>query len=207
MTMRNELAEKYLKANNLTATKGKHLTQVFLPYIIMDMARELESKSLGALNLRHLAKRFHNKAREERENFYSEFFKPFDDDEQDEIIESFDGFAAFIDNELQLTRVAVSNAIDFLDFNLQMTMTDIFLTEIMAQCAGIIYYDNFSAGTKESFRHNKHIEKYEMHIRRAGNEYYKSTGETRRITADDLPKVDAALGRLAKKMTEFNTKI
>ena len=205
--MRSELAEKYLKANNLTATKGKHLTQVFLPYIIMDMARELESKSLGALTLRHNAKRYYNKAKGERKGFYSKFFKPFDDGERDEIIESFDGFGEFIDNELQLTRVAVSNAIDFLDFDLQMTMTDIFLTEIMAQCAAIIYYDNFSAGTKESFRHNDFIENYESFIRRAGNEYYKSTGEKRKITADELPKVDAALGRLARKMTEFNTKI
>ncbi len=205
--MRSELAEKYLKAHNLTATKGKHLTQVFLPYIIMDMARELESKSLGALTLRHKTKHFYKLAMGERAEFYRDFFRPFDDDEVDEIIESFDGFGEFIDNELQLTRVAVSNAIDFLDFNLQMTMTDIFLTEIMAQCAAIIYYDNFSANTRESFRHNGHIDNYESFIRRAGNEYYKSTGERRKVEADELPKVDAALARLARKMTEFNTKI
>jgi hypothetical protein len=205
--MRAELAEKYLKANKLTATKGKHLTQVFLPYIIMDMARELESKSLGALTLHHNAKHYYTLAKIERGTFYRDFFRPFSREERDEIIESFDGFGEFIDNELQLTRVAVSNAIDFLDFDLQMTMTDIFLTEIMAQCAAIIYYDNFSASTKEGFRHNDFIENYESFIRRAGNEYYKSTGEKRKIAADDLPKVDAALGRLARKMTEFNTKI
>ncbi len=202
--MRAELAHKYLAAHGMVATKGAHITQVFLPYIIMDTARELFDRSIRPLPLRHKAAKCRNEMRAVYHEFCKDFFRPFTADEQDEIIESFDGFEAFIANELTFARVAVSNAVDFLDFDLQMTMTDIFLTQIVAECAGIIYYDAMNSRLPENYKHNAYIDRYERLAVMLGREYYKSTGNTRTIDNNDIPDVNRALERLAKRMTEYN---
>ncbi len=205
--MRAELADKYLKAHGMTVTRGTHKQQVFMPYIVMDKARELAAHSIGQLPLRHEAKRWRGELKRVYHEFCADFFRPYTQDEVDEIIESFDGFEAFIDNELQLTRVAVSNAVNFLDFELQMTMTDIFLTQITAQCAAIIYYDGFSPNAPEAQRHNKHIERFERLTMKIGNAYYKSTGNTRTIASNEIPELDRALSRYAMKIANYNEQI
>lgn len=205
--MRAELADKYLKAHGMTITRGTHKQQVFMPYIVMDKARELAAHSIGQLPLRHEAKRWRGELKRVYHEFCADFFRPYTQDEVDEIIESFDGFEAFIDNELQLTRVAVSNAVDFLDFELQMTMTDIFLTQITAQCAAIIYYDGFAPNAPEAQRHNKHIERFERLAMKIGNAYYKSTGNTRTIASNEIPELDRALSRYAMKIANYNEQI
>lgn len=205
--MRTELADKYLKAHGMVVTRGEHKQQVFMPYIVMDKARELAAHSIGKLTLRHEAKRWRGELKRVYHDFYSDFFRPYTQDEVDEIIESFDGFERFIDNELQLTRVAVSNAVDFLDFELQMTMTDIFLTQITAQCAAIIYYDGFAANAPEAHRHNKHIERFERLTMKIGNAWYRSTGNTRTIASNEIPALDKALSRYAMKIANYNEQI
>lgn len=205
--MREELARKYLKAHNMVATKGTHLTQVFLPYIIMDYARELFDHSIALLPLRHLAKKHRGEMKKVYHEFCKDFFRPFTKEEQGEIIDSFDGFEAFIADDMTLTKVAVSNAIDFLDFDLQMTMADIFLTQVTAQCAGIVYFHLMNPNLPEGMRHNQYIDNYERLTMLVGNEYYKSTGNRRKIETNSIPDLDAALERLATRMTEFNEKI
>lgn len=205
--MREELAYKYLKAHGLRVTKGTHVTHIFLPYIIMDTAKTVFDRGVGDLTLHHLAHKYKNELRKAYYEFFKDFFKPFTRDETDEIIDSFIGFEAYIADELTLARVAVSNAVDFLPFELQMTMTDIYLAHIVAQCAGIIYSDSMNPRLPEGLRSNKHIEDFKRYALLVGREYYKSTGYRQTIAADNVPDLDAAMVRLARKMAEFNERI
>lgn len=205
--MRTELADKYLKAHGMRVTKGTHITQIFLPYIIMDTAKSVFDRGVGELTLHHLAHKYKNALRKAYYDFFKDFFKPFTQDETDEIIESFDGFESHLADELTLARVAVSNAVDFLPFELQMRIADIYLANIVAQCAGIIYYDSMNPRLPEGLRSNRHIEDFKRYALLVGREYYKSTGYRQTIAADNVPDLDAAMVRLARKMAEFNERI
>lgn len=205
--MRPELAEKYIEAHGMTVTSGTHLTHLFLPYIVMDTARELFDRSIRPLSLRHRAQGYRSEMKRVYHEFCKDFFRPYTRDEQDEIIASFDGFEAFISDELTLARAAVGGAVDFLPFKTQMTLADIILTKVTAQCAGIIYYDFMNVNLPEGRRRNRFIDRYERLAMLLSEEYYKSTGHKEIVKINSIPHLDACLTRLAARMAKFNEEI
>lgn len=201
--MRSEIAEAYLKSRGLRLKEGNlEDDQIFLPYLVMDTVYQLYCKTVKPLPVKHELKKMKNGMRDAYLRFNREFFRAFTPEMQDEIIDAMDGFDAYIADSLTITRAAVSNTVSFLDFGLQMKMTDMLLMNILANEAGIFYHDMFR-GLPERYRHEPNIEAMATLAQKFGDAYYKSGGGQRRINPNDVPKIDAAMNALFRRMLQW----
>ncbi len=201
--MRRDIAETYLKSRGLRIKEGNiEDDQIFLPYLVMDTVYQIYCKTVKPLEVKHELKRIKNGMRDAYMRFNREFFRAFTPEMQDEIIDAMDGFDAYIADSLTITRAAVSNTVSFLDFDLQMEMTDMLLMNILANAAGIFYHDMFR-GLPERYRHESNIEVMATLAQKFGDAYYKSKGGQRRINPNDVPKIDSSMQALFRRMLQW----
>lgn len=201
--MRREIAEAYLKSRGLRLKEGDiEDDQIFLPYLVMDTVYQIYCRTVKPLPVKHELKRMKSGMRDAYMRFNRGFFRAFTQEQQDEIIDAMDGFDAYIADTLTITRAAVSSTVSFLDFDLQMKMTDMLLMNILANSAGIFYHDMFR-GLPERYRHEPNIEAMATLARRFGDAYYKSTGGQRRINPNDVPKIDGSMQALFRRILQW----
>lgn len=202
--MSPETTQAYLRARGMQIVSGNLRDErIFLPYIIMDLAYQLFCKSVMPIPAKFELKKMKNELKKTYNRFNKDFFRIFTQEQQNEIIDAMDGFEVHVNNQLQITRVALSQAMRFLEFDLQMQMTDIFLINVLAQCAGIIYHDALTGKIPESVKHNKQIEDFAYQIVRFGNKYYKEQGGTRSVDINDVPALDASIDKLISVMVDW----
>lgn len=201
--MRREIAEAYLKSRGLRLKEGDiEDDQIFLPYLVMDTVYQIYCRTVKPLPVKHELKRMKSGMRDAYMRFNRGFFRAFTPEMQDEIIDAMDGFDDYIADALTITRAAVSNTVSFLDFDLQMEMTDMLLMNILANSAGIFYHDMFR-GLPERYRHEPDIEAMATLAQRFGDAYYKSKGGQRRINPNDVPKIDSSMQALFRRMLQW----
>ncbi|MEG0560706.1 MAG: hypothetical protein RR513_09365 [Muribaculaceae bacterium] len=142
------ITKTYLTHNNLFVKKSVDTldTDIFMPYLIIDSCYLIYDEHIKSMDLKHKMKYHRTFWDKASQNFKKEFFKSFDEEQVDFIINRMDAFYDFIKNDLTILQLQVQNRlVSYRDE--ERCIFSIFITcNLLAQTAqymwNSIYYKN-----------------------------------------------------------------
>lgn len=192
-----ELVDKYLASRGMKLVGGATL-EPLLPFIIMDAQYQLYRQDIAPLPLKREIKQVRSKWINAYNKFNKGLFAPFTADEQDEIVDKMDEFAAYIQNDLIVTKVAMMNIVKFLPFEQQNVIGSALMCNALAQAAQVIWNKVFfdRRGNPET---NRELHCIRVSSYRFTNMYYRE-GEN---ISCNTKEVNVAMDILCRKMVRW----
>lgn len=164
------LVDKYLKAKGLKRVKGAdNDASPLLPLIMMDSAFQLFDKYVKKVECRHEMKKWKNEWLAHYHRFNRDFFRCYDGDETDFIIDMMDTFEEYIANDMTITFVQFTNLFKNESFDRQKVLSACMLSNILCQCAEIIWERVYYASLEKK---NQDIIACEKYMHKWSDMYY-----------------------------------
>lgn len=110
-----------------------------MPFIIMDAQYCIYRRGISRLKVRHELQRLKKRWAECYTRFNRSFFKAFNQDQQDEIIDKMDDFEEYIDDDIKNIRSEISKCFDSVPHDTREVIADCLTCNILAQSAQIIW--------------------------------------------------------------------
>ena len=169
MTIKS-LVDKYLKAKGLKRVKGAdNDASPILPSIMMDSAFQLFCKYVEKVECMHEMKHWKKEWITHYKRFNHDFFRCYDTDETDFIIDMMDTFEEYIANDMTVTFVQFTNLFKNESFDRQKVLSACMLSNILCQCAEIIWERVYYAPLEKK---NQDIIACEKYMHKWSDMYY-----------------------------------
>lgn len=112
MITNQEIVDVYLKYRGKRRTeKGKRdNTLPLMPFFIMDVVYQIFCKDIKEMECKHQMKRYKNQWADNYNKFNHEFFRAFNEEQKDYIIDLMDEFGEYIHNTVVMLKSAVVNS-------------------------------------------------------------------------------------------------
>lgn len=198
----NELVDTYLAHKGMRRVKGEGYDAI-LPFFMLDSMYQILSKEISPIPCRQEQKLALKKWKEAYTTFNRDFFRAFNQDQQDEIIDMMDSFESYISNDLMVARVSVMKELARYEipFEHQKIVSACMLCHVLAQAAQIIWgaiYKNPRNIAKES----PYIKAILKHSNTWMNLYFAKISDAH-INPNDSEQICLAMDILCKKMVKF----
>lgn len=139
------LLDTYLDYHNLTILPRKGTKEPrrdgmpFMPMLLMDAMNMLYDEYIAPLPLRHEQKRLRSWWHEAYKHYINQEFMAFNDDQKCEICDLMNDFEEYINNEVEMFRVASMSKFMLYDTDIRITLSAILACNALAQSAQILY--------------------------------------------------------------------
>lgn len=174
-----------------------------LPFFMLDSMYQIMSKEIAPIPCRQEQKLALKRWREAYNSFNQDFFRAFNADQRDEIIDMMDAFEAYINNDVLIARVAVINELTKYDipFEQQKVVSSCVLCHVLAQTAQITWRAIYKNSWGED-RDNPHIRAILKNCWKWLNIYFASITDAY-VNPNDSEPICTAMNILCKKMVKF----
>lgn len=193
-----EILDAFCKSRGLTRTKGA-TPEPLLPFMMMDCVFQMYCKWVAKLDLKHECKRYRSEWKKAYSDMNRAFFRAFNEEQTDAVIDMMDDFDKYIHNDLVIAKVAI---IDCLDdgrtLDEQQVASSCILSEVLCWSAMVVW-DNVFKATRQMDVH-EHIDRIRKSIHRFINAWYRPE---KHVNVADDPKCEAAITALCHKMIRY----
>lgn len=154
MTTIKELVDVYLASRGYKRLKGadEDATPI-LPLIMMDSAFQLYDKYIKPVKCKHELKKLKNEWVAHYNRFNRSFFRCYNEEQTDFIIEMMDAFEDYIQKDMQIAYIQFTNLFRNEDLERQKILSACMLSNILCQCAEIIH-ERIYGGVYENKNHD-----------------------------------------------------
>ena len=197
------LLDTYLDYHNLTlrsttSEPPKRDGMPFMPMLLMDAMNMLYEEYIAPLPLKHKEKQLRTRWHEAYKHFINQEFMAFDDDQKCEICELMNDFEEYINNEVEMFRVASMSKFMSYDTDIRITLSAILACNALAQSAQILY-------KAQRRKENPYIASVESWSLKILNEYAdkridRSVGQ---VDLNQYQDLNIASRKLCGKVVEF----
>ena len=201
MITNQEIVDRYLAYRGKRRTQSGKMdnTLPLMPFFIMDVVYQIYDKDIKDIECKHQMKRYRTQWVDNYNKFNHEFFRAFNDDQRDYIIDLMDEFAAYIHNTVVMMKSAVVNSFtQETEFEDKKNLASILTCNVLCQAAQHLYGDMYR---------NRYMQKeMNQHIAGVQQATYKfacwyPAGKGVDLTASD--KVMNMIDVLCKKIVYF----
>ena len=150
MTQR-EIVDTYLAYKHRKRTPGERIdnTLPLMPFFIMDVCYQIYCKDIKNIPCKHMMKKAKTRWSENHHIFTNDFFRAFNQEQTDYIIDMMDEFNDYIHNYVVMMKSAVMNHISGnASFEDKKVLGALMTCNVLAQSAQILYGEMFRIGTK-----------------------------------------------------------
>jgi hypothetical protein len=150
MTQR-DIVNTYLTYKHRKRTLGEREdnTLPLMPFFIMDVCYQIYCKDIKNIPCKHLMKQAKTRWNESYHKFTSDFFRAFNQDQTDYIVDLMDEFNDYIHNYVVMLKSSVMNHISGdASFEDKKILGALMVCNVLAQSAQILYGEMFRSGTK-----------------------------------------------------------
>ena len=170
----------------------------FMPMLLMDAMNLLYEEYIAPLPLKHREKHLRTQWHEAYKHYISQEFMAFDDDQKCEICELMNDFEEYINNEVEMFRVASMSKFMSYDTDIRITLSAILACNALAQSAQILY-------KAQRRKENPYIASVESWSLKILNEYAdkridRSVGQ---VDLNQYQDLNIASRKLCGKVVEF----
>lgn len=140
-----EIVNVYLAYKHRKRTKGKRENLLFLmPFFIMDACYQIYCKDIKDLPCKHMMKQAKKRWAVCYHNYTSDFFRAFNEDQVEFIMDEMDEFNDYIHNSLVMLKSKVVSQIpDSVSFEDKKTLAALLLCNVLAQAAQHLHGEMF----------------------------------------------------------------
>lgn len=190
-----EILDAFCKSRGLTRKKGAS-PEPLLPFLMMDCVYQMYCEWIVKLDCRFETKRYRNDWRKAYQELNKNFFKAFDIDQADAVIDMMDDFEKYIHNDLVITKVAIIDCLEE-DRSLeeQQVASSCLLGEVLCWSAMVVWKRVFEKAHQMDV--HDQIDRMRKSIHRFINAWYKPRTH---ICISDDPKCEQAITALCNKM-------
>lgn len=142
----NEIVETYLRYRGKVRTKtGKRdNTLPLMPFFLMDIVYQIFCKDIKTMECKHQMQRYRTIWAENYQKFNNEFFRPFNEDQKDYVIDLMDEFDGYIHNTVVMMKSAVVNSfVDDAEFEDKKNLASLLTCNVLCQAAQHLYGDMY----------------------------------------------------------------
>lgn len=205
-----EITRAYYKHNNLELQKGSEESlEAILPFIIMDAVQQLYCTHIKPMDVKGQLAQIRNHWSKTYNEFNRQFFRSFDEDQIDYVVDKMDAFDSYIQNDLEITRISIMDCFRQEGDTMQVVASACVLCGVLTVAANTVWQRVHRVVLPRS--------KYRPYARIVGEKNplltilekipYKYLGEYRGkaevINVSNDPKVEAAVNALCRKMIHW----
>lgn len=205
-----EIARAYYKHNNLKLQQGSEDSlEAILPFIIMDAVYQLYCTHIKPMDVKGQLAQIRNHWSKTYSQFNRQFFRSFDEDQIDYVMDKMDSFDSYIQNDLEITRISIMDCFRQEGDTMQVVASACVLCGVLAVAANTVWQRVHRVVLPRS--------KYRPYARTIGEKNplltilekipYKYLGGYRGkaevINVSNDPKVEAAVNVLCRKMIHW----
>lgn len=215
MITNQEIVDTYLAYKHKKRTEGEKVdnTLPLMPFFIMDACYQIYCKDIKDLPVKQLMKKHKKKWAENYHKFTTDFFRAFNQDQVDYIIDMMDEFNDFIHNTIVMLKAEVVNYLkQNIPFEEKKVLGSLLACNVLAQAAQIMYGEMFRKG--QIRYHCKALHSVVTVMPREKNNYIDSVKKAnydfaccftsaKEIDLTDSDKVMAVVNILCKKIVKF----
>ena len=140
MTNIKEIVDVFLASKGLKREKGNDGDiSPLLPLIIMDSAYQLFNKYINPMECKREMKMYKNQWKKLYHEFNMTYFRYFNDEQRDFVIDLMDAFEVHIKKHLFICHIQLMNKVNFEPTDRQKVLAGTLLINILCQAARIIY--------------------------------------------------------------------
>ena len=196
-----EIVDTYLKyrGKKRTATGKQDNTLPLMPFFIMDVVYQIFCKDINTLDCKHEMKRFRTQWKDNYNKFNHEFFRAFNEDQKDYIIDLMDEFDKYIHTTVVMLKSAVINSFtEETPFEDKCILASLLTCNVLCQASQHLYGDMYR---------NRYMQKEtNPHIASIQQASYKIACHYPAVKGVDLTSSDKVMQMidvLCKKIVKF----
>jgi len=195
------IVDTYLKSKGLKRMGGNDGdASPILPLIMMDMAYQLYREHIAPIECKQEMKQLKNRWKMNYSAFNKDFFRVFNADETDFIVDMMDEFDEFIKKDLTIAFWQFTNVMKDEPIDRQKVLSACMLINILCQCANIVWERVYKSSKSQSST-NQNLLQCEHIIHRWKNLYYGKNKPT--IDCNKSEQICLAVDILCKHQIEF----
>lgn len=203
--MIKELVNTYLATQGMKKVSGNDNDLApLLPLLMMDLASTIWNGSIKKVESKFEMKKYKNEWEKAYHHFVSDFFRAFNQEQTDYLIDKMDEYENYIQNDLTIAKVHIMNQLSFEPLERQEILASAMLCNILSQSAQLVtmkVYKNVRGGDKE----NTWLKKCEVYAWQWMNAYY-GTGKPH-ININENEVATKAIDALCHKLILFLKKV
>lgn len=195
-----EIVDTYLKyrGKRRTATGKQDNTLPLMPFFIMDIVYQIFCKDVKPMDCKHQMQQHRTRWADNYQKFNNEFFRAFNDEQRDYIIDLMDEFDAFIHNSVVMMKSTVVNSFTAdAEFEDKKNLASLLTCNVLCQAAQHLYGDMYRDRymNKES---NVHIAAIQQSSYRIACHYPASKGTDLTSKEPVLKMIDVLCKQIVK---------
>lgn len=206
MVTYQEIVNTYLAYRNMRLSPGSKRDDVrmLMPFYIMDVSYQVYCRDIKDFECRHKVKIAKARWRNSYRSFNADFFRAFNSDQQDFIVDQMDEFENYIHNHVVMLKNTVMGVFaPEATFDEKKVLASVLTSNALAQMAQFVYSDMY----RDCWHRKKNDPNIEAVIKQSyefANNFPVSKGVD--LTASD--KVSAMIRNLCGEVMKFlNTKV
>lgn len=201
MITNQEIVDQLFRHKKMRRTNFGKRDNVYplLSFYIMDVAYQVYCKDIKDLSCRYELKRSQKRLAEGFHKFNTEFFRAFDQDQVDYIIDQMDEFATYIHNSVVMLKCAIIDAFDSdVPLETKKIIAASMSCNVLAQAAQHVYADMYR-DSKFRCAPNLHIES----IKKSSYDFSQYFPVQKGVDLTSSDKVMSMISSLCKKIIKF----
>lgn len=194
------LVDKYLKSKGLKRVKGAdNDASPLLPLIIMDSAFQLFDKYVKPVECKHEMKHWKKEWIAHYKRFNHDFFRCYDTDETDFVIDMMDTFEDYIANDMTIAFVQFTNSFKSESFDRQKVISACMLSNVLCQCAEIIWERVYASSMEKK---NQDLISCKRYMHKWSDAYYGK--DKPNVNVNESKPVCDAVNILCRRTVNFS---
>lgn len=190
----SDILKRYLEYNHLKVTSGNAESfEPLLPFVLMDTVYQLWCKRVQPMNCRFQQNHYKKEWKRQYSAFNSAFFRAFNPEQTSYIVDLMDEFDEYNRNDRTILKVQLMNCCDFLTFEEQDFLSDLYLCDIFTKAAQSVW-------TRVYKHPNPQLELISRNIVLFMGTCYHSD---RNLTVNDSNQVSVSLQVMFNKMVKW----
>ena len=199
--MIREIINTYLQSNRLKVDKGNEGDfSPILPLIIMDEAYQIFCKDIRPIECRFESNRLKKDWLKEYHTFNQSYFRHFNQEQIDFIIDLMDENEAFLHNDLMMVFVHCSDLIMDEPFERKQVLAAGMMIDVLSSMAELFWEKIFRNAYEPT---NEHLKRMDKEIIRWCNLYHKNKST---VNPNNSEAIEKAVYALINKQVKFLTK-
>lgn len=172
MITNKELVDIYMAHRGLRRLRGSEKDfSPLLPFLMLDAQKSIYDRAIKPLECAHQQKLFRKRWNTAYCNFNKDFFRCYNRDQQDAIIEKMDDYEAYIQKDMTIAKISIMNCVKDESLERQEILADCMLCNILAQSAQLVWGRVYkrSRGKEEESPYIRDVQKWSYEFM---NAYY-----------------------------------
>lgn len=195
------IPEKYLKHYNLKLIDNESGWHVLLPFLVIDVMQQIFYKEINVLPFKHELNHARKAISKEYKEFNSLFWKIFNQEETDRIIDIMDEFTSAVEDSITIARVQIMNEMKDMSTEQQKICSAMDMCNILSKLANIFWQNIFGA-VAHMKSGDKHITGIEHYTKKLFTGYF-STNSSLIVNQNDNQAIVDSVNNITRKMVAF----